>query len=289
MKLPPLNALRVFECAAHKGSFVAAGEELGVTSAAVSLQVRTLERWLGRDLFFRRNNQIRLTDAGEDLYRNAAQSLTDIAAFTQSVQQASTSRVLTISAGPSVAERWLPHIFHHLAHLGPIKIMSADDPFDLDRTGVDIHISYGHRQYPEHVKTRLFRDTLVPMAAPGVSADLSNLSGANLIEIDWGKTYTRAPNWINWCTQFDIAAPTDPIQTIATSTSMALQLAEAGNGVVLGQARLAEASLKRGTLRIVDQRTLELPSTYYAISAHHLAKNKRVQAALKVLQQVSAD
>ena len=106
MKLPPLNALRVFETAARKGSFVAAGEELGVTSAAISLQVRTLETWLGRELFFRRNNQIRLTDAGQDLYQNAAQSLTEIAVFTQSLQNSAGARPFTISAVPSVAERW---------------------------------------------------------------------------------------------------------------------------------------------------------------------------------------
>ena len=49
----PLNALRSFECAARCGGFVSAGQELGVSSAAVSLQVKNLESYYGKKLFLR--------------------------------------------------------------------------------------------------------------------------------------------------------------------------------------------------------------------------------------------
>ena len=75
MKLPPLNALRAFEAAGRTGSFSDAASELGVSSAAVSQQVRKLEAYLGRNLFFRNNNPIQLTVAGRDLYQNAAVAL----------------------------------------------------------------------------------------------------------------------------------------------------------------------------------------------------------------------
>ena len=197
MKLPPLNALRVFETAARKGSFVAAGEELGVTSAAVSLQVRTLENWLGRELFFRRNNQIRLTDAGEDLYRNAAQSLTEIATFTQSIQQGGSRQSVTISAVPSVAERWLPRVLARADLPCPIRIESAEDPLDWERSGVDIHISYGARNYPDFVHTELFRDHVQPLAAPWFNAEISSLTGDMLIETDWGAVSRELRNGVD--------------------------------------------------------------------------------------------
>ena len=284
MKLPPLNALRVFETAARKGSFVAAGDELGVTSAAVSLQVRTLESWLGRALFFRRNNQIRLTDAGEDLYRNAAQSLAEIAAFTQSVQNATATRALVISAVPSLTERWLVPALAKLNAAFPIKVISADDPVDLERTGVDIHISYGGRQYPDHTRTALFTDAVQPMAAPAIAADPSN---APRIEIDWGRNFTSAPRWSDWYTLTGTEPSATPPSWIATSTGMALTMAEQGAGVVLGQVALAQQALAQGTLIALDPNSMPLPAGYFAITGHHQSRNSKVQTLLRGLKSAA--
>lgn len=284
MKLPPLNALRVFETAARKGSFVAAGDELGVTSAAVSLQVRSLENWLGRALFFRRNNQIRLTDAGEDLYRNAAQSLAEIAAFTQSVQNATATRALVVSAVPSLAERWLIPALATINAGFPIKVLSADDPVDLERAGVDIHISYGGRQYPDHIKTALFTDAVQPMAAPRIAANLTN---AARIEIDWGRNFTSAPRWSDWNTLTQTAPPATPPNWIATSTGMALTLAEQGAGVVLGQVALAHQALAQGKLVALDPRNMPLPAAYFAITGHHQSRNSKVQTLLRHLKSAA--
>ncbi|MDR6267457.1 LysR family transcriptional regulator [Roseobacter sp. N2S] len=284
MKLPPLNALRVFETAARKGSFVAAGDELGVTSAAVSLQVRSLENWLGRALFFRRNNQIRLTDAGEDLYRNAAQSLAEIAAFTQSVQNATATRALVVSAVPSLAERWLIPALATINAGFPIKVLSTDDPVDLERAGVDIHISYGGRQYPDHIKTALFTDAVQPMAAPQIAANLTN---AARIEIDWGRNFTSAPRWSDWYTLTQTAPPATPPNWIATSTGMALTLAEQGAGIVLGQVALAHQALAQGKLVALDPRNMPLPAAYFAITGHHQSRNSKVQTLLRHLKSAA--
>lgn len=284
MKLPPLNALRVFETAARKGSFVAAGDELGVTSAAVSLQVRSLENWLGRALFFRRNNQIRLTDAGEDLYRNAAQSLAEIAAFTQSVQNATATRALVVSAVPSLAERWLIPALATIKAGFPIKVLSTDDPVDLERAGVDIHISYGGRQYPDHIKTALFTDAVQPMAAPRIATDRVNTPR---IEIDWGRNFTSAPRWSDWYTLTQTAPPATPPNWIATSTGMALTLAEQGAGIVLGQVALAHQALAQGKLVALDPRNMPLPTAYFAITGHHQSRNSKVQTLLRHLKSAA--
>ena len=66
--LPPLNALKAFHAAAEHMSFLYAGQELGVSAAAVSQQVRNLESHFGNDLFVRRGNKLVLTDSGETVY-----------------------------------------------------------------------------------------------------------------------------------------------------------------------------------------------------------------------------
>ena len=76
-KLPPLNAVRAFEAAARLGSFVRAGEELHVTSGAVSQQVKLLEQFLGVALFRRIGRRVSLTDAGRR-YHSAARNAFNI-------------------------------------------------------------------------------------------------------------------------------------------------------------------------------------------------------------------
>ena len=83
LTLPPLNALRAFEAAARTGSYVAAAEELGVSAAAVSLQIRKLEDYLGKQMFTRKNNRVVLTDAGHAIRYGAAAALQMISDTTE--------------------------------------------------------------------------------------------------------------------------------------------------------------------------------------------------------------
>ncbi len=106
-KLPPLNSLRAFEAAARFGSFVLAGQELGVSSAAVSLQVKTLEENLGKKLFLRQGNRILLTDAGVGLFPRVGSALDEISDAAQALRRVRRSRQLVISVVESFAELWL--------------------------------------------------------------------------------------------------------------------------------------------------------------------------------------
>jgi LysR family glycine cleavage system transcriptional activator len=102
--LPPLNALRAFEVAARTGSFVLAGAEMGVTSAAISQQVRVLEDHLGKKLFLRQGNRILLTDAGRAIYPRIEVALGDLASVTDEVRSGPQRARLVVSVLPSVAE-----------------------------------------------------------------------------------------------------------------------------------------------------------------------------------------
>ena len=92
MPLPPLNALRAFEAAARGGSYVAAAEELGVSPAAVSQQVRHLEQFLGKQLFMRFNNRVVLTDAGRSIHIGTSEALQLISAMTEQIMSGATDR-----------------------------------------------------------------------------------------------------------------------------------------------------------------------------------------------------
>src|SRR5882724_6637044 len=168
-KLPPLNAVRAFEVAARAGSFTLAATELGVSSAAVSQQVRNLEDWFGKQLFLRSGNRIALTDAGHAIYPQASRALGDIAAIGRRMLEGGLKTRLVVSVPFSLAELWLaPRLaalldtFLQMA----IDVRVEDDPVDIARQNIDLRISYGDYHYPGLKLVRLVHDEVLPVCAP---------------------------------------------------------------------------------------------------------------------------
>ena len=106
-RLPSLNGLRAFEAAARRGSFVAAGQELNVTQAAISRMVRLLEARLGFPLFERLPNGLVLTAQARALQPNLTAAFDSIASSVAQISAMRTTPVLTIGVGPSFATRWM--------------------------------------------------------------------------------------------------------------------------------------------------------------------------------------
>ena len=98
--LPPLNALRAFEAAARHLSFTNAAEELNVTPAAVSHQVKALEAHLGRGLFRRLNNALELTPEGRQYAPLLSEGFNKLAAAGDSLKDANQRQICTV---PSIS------------------------------------------------------------------------------------------------------------------------------------------------------------------------------------------
>ena len=283
MKLPPLNALRAFECAARTGSFAAAGNELGVTPAAVSLQVRNLEDWLGRQLFARKANQIRLTDAGRDYYANAASALTDISRFTEALTESDPRRPLTISATPALAELWLPPRLARFATQRPdvpVALRVEAEEVDLDQHGIDARLSYGG-ELPDYKITPLFYDHLIPVARTACDPATSRR-----VTVNWGSTIGSVPGWSAW---FSAAGLSTGAQAgiSAPSVPAALALVVAGAGVALLPERIIDAVLKAGQVLRCPGPALAMPRPYVAITAHHKSRSRRLSELLTILTRES--
>lgn len=107
MRLPPLNALRVFEAAARHGSFARAADELCVTHVAVSRQIRLLEERLGVELFKRRHRGVTLTAKGEEYREALAQAFDHIVAATHRLTGERLRERLKIETDSAFAARWL--------------------------------------------------------------------------------------------------------------------------------------------------------------------------------------
>ena len=171
-RLPPLAAVRAFEAAARAGSFTRAGEELGMSQAAVSYQIKLLEERLGLPLFLRQARQVVLTEAGRQLavaVSSAFDTLRD--AFAQ--VRAEAGGVLTISTQHSIASNWLaPRLGRfQLAHPDiAVRLSASDELIDFARDAVDVAIRSGTGPWPGLAAHRLFAVRFAPMCSPDLLA-----------------------------------------------------------------------------------------------------------------------
>jgi LysR family glycine cleavage system transcriptional activator len=284
LSLPPLNALRAFEAAARSGSYVTAAEELGVSPAAVSQQVKNLEAFLGKELFRRYNNRIVLTDAGQTIYSGASNALQSISAFTEQVVSGRARSRLIISTLPSVAERWMaPKLARYNCEKPHFRfeLRSEEDMVDFARNEIDLRLSYGISLYPEMVTVPILRDEVLPMASP---AYLERNPGAkdnflgcvpddDLIHTNWGPSFVSHPSWQTWFREIGIDRPDETRGFRVGKSSLALDLARDGLGVALGQRMMAADDLQSGKLVILNERSVPLGHPYCLV--YPRAKTKK--------------
>ncbi len=290
--LPPLNAIRAFEVAARAGSFVAAGAELGVTSAAVSQQVRTLEDHLGKRLFERQGNRITLTDAGRAIYPRIEHALTDLAAVASELGEGRMRSRLVFSVIPSVAEWWLMPALAGFGGREGIEIRVEEDTVSFGRDGVDLRLTYGAHAYPDHQAERLFRDQFIAVHAPGFALPARGVAGlpdSAFIHTDWGASYATQPAWAQWFAAIGGDRRPDPQAGLKVGmTGLALSAARAGLGVALVPARLAKAEIDARLLVRSDDAVLPMSWDYVLVWPRAHARRALLQDLVAHLRAAGA-
>jgi LysR family glycine cleavage system transcriptional activator len=150
-RLPSMNQLRAFEAAARLGSFKAASEELHVTQAAVSHQIKGLEDDLGRALFHRGTRHVRLLDAATPLARELTRAFEGISSAVEGFRASAFSEPLRLSVAPFFGNRWLMPRLSRFQSLHPeidIETVLSFDLVDLDTSGFDGAVRYGTGDWP---------------------------------------------------------------------------------------------------------------------------------------------
>jgi DNA-binding transcriptional LysR family regulator len=167
-RLPSLSSLRAFEAAARLGSAKRAADELSVTPAAISHQIRQLEDELDLALFVRRPRRLLVTPRGVELQQALTGAFGTIADAVERVRTPH-RRSLTLSATPAVAARWLvprlPSLRDACADLD-LRIHVSHEPMALDGIEADAAIRYGHGRWPGLVSYKLFDNVFAPVCSP---------------------------------------------------------------------------------------------------------------------------
>jgi LysR family glycine cleavage system transcriptional activator len=222
---PSLNALRAFESAARRGSFVLAAVELGVSAAAISQLVRGLESDMRRQLFLRQGNRLLLTDAGREIYPALETAFREIASIAPLGEVGPRDKRLILSALPWLAPWALGVLADYPA---AVEIRVEPDPVALTEGAADLRLSYGGALYPDHKVVPLYADQMVIVQArPGPLAD------APRITVHWGAAYASLPGWALWHAQNGLLPPAAAKGLAVNDPHLALLAVRQGQGAAL--------------------------------------------------------
>lgn len=167
--LPPLTALRAFDAAARHMSFARAADELNVTPAALSFQIKSLEDHLGQPLFHRLTRAVELTDAGRALAPGAAEGFRLLASAWRAARQIGGETSLTVTAGPAFTSKWLAPRLYEFANAHPeidLRLSATLRVLDVTRGDVDVAIRFGYGKDTGVYALPLANEWLTPVMTP---------------------------------------------------------------------------------------------------------------------------
>jgi LysR family glycine cleavage system transcriptional activator len=287
-RLPPLNALKAFESAARHLSLKHAAQELSVTPAAISHQVKALEDFLGAKLFRRLVRGLELTPAARAALPKLSEGFDSLAQAVAAMRPQPDSGQVTVSVAPSFATRWMMPRLHRFFSAHPeidVRISarlrrarqggprSTAERATIDNwlAESDAAVLYGHGDYPDYRADKLFALSIAPICSPRLVQGNhplrrpQDLIEHTLLHDDTGVLYDGVPFWDVWLK----AAQVEGIDTSRGShfshAVLALEAANDALGVVVTFPVLAHAELEAGRLILPFALRVPLQSGYYLV------------------------
>lgn len=299
--LPPLPSLRTFEAAARHKSFKQAADELCVTQAAISRQVRLLEARLGVSLFTRGHRKVDLTEAGETLFETVNKAFIDITAASRDIQTNLQANHLNLYATSSFARLWLVPRLARLKQAHPqihLNLMSLEEnPDMLNR--FDAGITLGLESSTHYQSDFLFAEEIFPVCTPGFLAenpkayDIEGLLQLPLLELDasfWRAKWWSAIDWSSWQSQLGQDKLQVNIDMTFSHFPMLLDAVLEGVGVGLAWRHLVQDRLDDGRLVQPIAQTLKAPNRgHYFVCRKDLANLPEMQLLRRWLLEQTAD
>ncbi|MGR3759403.1 LysR family transcriptional regulator [Roseobacteraceae bacterium NS-SX3] len=274
--LPPLDWLKVFEAAGRHGSFTAAAAELGTSQAAVSQRIRSLESWLGRQLFIRSARGVALTVDGESYLPLVNDALVALGEATESLF-AHGQREVRIAALPSHLDLLLlPGLGDFAKKYPDLRIVLETVPkrSEFDDGDNALHLRYGRGEWPGRTAALLAREVLQPMGRAEISGSWRAHPAIDL--------RGERPGWRDWARLTGEKEPA-AAQLSADSMAQALQAARLGHGIVLGSRPLAQSLLQGGGLCLLPAPELVTADGYWLTWKTGLNRSQRLSPVIRAL------
>jgi LysR family transcriptional regulator, glycine cleavage system transcriptional activator len=296
-RLPPLNALRVFEAAARHLSFKEAAHELSITQAAVSHQVKSLEDYLGVELFRRSGRGVQLTEAARAALPRLRDGFDALAAAVEQIRERGGETDLAITAPPVFTARWLMPRLADFSKRNPkieVRVVSSSKMVDAgaldtavmagtldlrdDTSGVEIHLGLG--EYPGYRSERLFGVSMVVVASPELGSALrqpQDLANHMLLHDDAMDLVAHGNAWQKWLEAADAAERVDASHGPHFSSNiLSLEAASQKLGVALALRPLVNDDIASGRLVAPFATEMKPVGSYYLVCPEVIADRPAV-------------
>ena len=267
-RLPPLNALRVFEVAAKTGSFAEAATQLGVTHGAVSRQISALESWLGQRLFTKDGRRMVATPIAKIFAAEVSLSFDRLAVAADACGRPGARRILRVSAPTSFAMRWLiPRLGRYHADHPHVEVVVTTVSTMLEdlRGGVDVAIRRGvarEHLWPQHRVVPVLDDVDTLIMSPALFAHRPILKPADIEGHTLLASETRAGDWTDWLEAAGLQQLAGHPRQRFDHFFVTRQAVEDGLGIGIGPLPMLENDIASGRL-MTPLPNIQVPRTGY--------------------------
>lgn len=292
-RIAPLTALRAFEATARRRSVTEAADELGVTPGAVSQSVKTLEGYLGRQLLVRTARGLELTEIAAAALPQLTAAFDALAEASHALAGAERGGMLTISAPPAFAAKWLAPRLASFAERHAeidVRVDANLGLSDFAAEGVDLAIRYGAGGWPNVEARLLMAESVTPVCAPSLAVALKapgDLAGHTLIHDESNRADESCPDWPMWLR----AAGVDRLDATRgprfNQSNLAIEAAVSGRGVVLAKRALAQDDLDAGRLIAPFEISTPLAFGYWIVHPPGKQRARAVQLFIAWLESAA--
>ncbi len=283
-RLPNLTALPAFEASARLLSFTQAAEELYVTQAAVSRQIRVLEENLGVKLFDRGHRQISLTRDGQRFQHAVSVALELVANSANELRGQVSSSDLTIGADISMAHLWLlprlPRFCTEFPNIA-VSILASDRESECLSDTVDLALLYGDGNWPGFDAELLLHEEIFPVCSPSFVASGQSIENPedllDCVLLDLKGDRWDWVDWQQWLAETGVELP-ESAQTLSfNSLPLLIEAARGGQGIGLGWLGLVDSMLSEGSLVCPFDHTLTTGRGYYVVKRANLRMSPKTE------------
>jgi LysR family glycine cleavage system transcriptional activator len=293
IRLKHLNALRSFESAARHQSYSRAAEELFVSQAAVSQQMRQLEQALTIQLFVRNGRKMQLTESGEKLYKSTHQALNTLVEGLNSIQCEGIAGDLTLTSTQAFCSLWLMPRLYKFSQIHPevnIRILGSNQVEDLQKKRIDLAIRFGVEKRVSKNDNLIVEDfgedVVYPVCSPKLLQHMWLKSPKDLLDCTLvSLANERLVTWESWFKHAGVEGSQQASKkTEVTSSDMALSAVLSGHGVALAASAMFSQYIP--TKQLVVPFKIKHPVIWkrYLVYDKFSAKQKRIQVFTQWLQ-----
>jgi LysR family transcriptional regulator, glycine cleavage system transcriptional activator len=268
----PLNALRAFEQVAAHLSFTDAAQALGVTTAAISSHIKSLEEFLETPLFLRHSRSVRLTAQGARLLPGVQRGISELSRAVDQLRQDRSSGLLNITLLGSFLQKWLlPRLgdFYQKHPEVDLRFNASRELIDFMSTDFHAAVRYGRGEWPQARSEKMLDDWVFPVASPALVGKLGPIKTLG----DFSKyplLHSPSEPWVEWMRR--IGGDTTKLERgpVLDDSASILTAAEQGHGLALARWSLVAGDLAAGRLvRPSDQSVRQVHSYYFVAPAQN--------------------